>query len=79
MSGLTPTKTMDEILGLEDAPDAFTFLTLPPEEREKFNAQARGEKFKEWDRDDARRRVPRATTTRSRRSSRPTSSSRTRS
>jgi crotonobetainyl-CoA:carnitine CoA-transferase CaiB-like acyl-CoA transferase len=50
MSGLPPLKTMDEILQLEDAPDAMTFLTLPPEERAKFTGQ-RGEKFKEWDRD----------------------------
>ena len=51
MSGLPPLKTMDEILELENAPDAMTFLTLPPEEREKFTA-ARGAKFKEWDRDE---------------------------
>jgi crotonobetainyl-CoA:carnitine CoA-transferase CaiB-like acyl-CoA transferase len=50
MSGLPPLKTMDEILKLENAPDAMTFLTLPPEEREKFTEQ-RGAKFKEWDRD----------------------------
>ena len=42
---------MDEILELEDAPDAMTFLTLPPEERAKFT-EARGAKFKEWDRDE---------------------------
>ena len=51
MSGLTPTKSQDEILGLDDAPDPFTFMALPPEEREKFNAKRR-EKFKEWKRDD---------------------------
>jgi crotonobetainyl-CoA:carnitine CoA-transferase CaiB-like acyl-CoA transferase len=51
MSGLTPTKSQDEILGLEDAPDPFTFMALPPEEREKFNARRR-EKFKEWKRDE---------------------------
>ena len=51
MSGLPPLKTMDEILELENAPDSMTFLTLPPEEREKFTA-ARGAKFKEWDRDE---------------------------
>ena len=50
MSGLPPLKTMDEILQLENAIDAMTFLTLPPEEREKFTVQ-RGAKFKEWDRD----------------------------
>jgi len=51
MSGLTPTKSQDEILGLDDAPDPFTFMAMPPEEREKINA-ARREKFKEWRRDD---------------------------
>jgi crotonobetainyl-CoA:carnitine CoA-transferase CaiB-like acyl-CoA transferase len=51
MSGLTPTKSQDEILGLEAAPDPFTFMSLPAEEREKFN-QRRREKFKEWKCDD---------------------------
>jgi crotonobetainyl-CoA:carnitine CoA-transferase CaiB-like acyl-CoA transferase len=51
MSGLPPLKSMDEILQLENAPDSMTFLTLPPEEREKFTA-ARREKFKVWDRDE---------------------------
>jgi crotonobetainyl-CoA:carnitine CoA-transferase CaiB-like acyl-CoA transferase len=51
MSGLTPKKSQDEILGLEDAPDPFTFMALPAEERERFNARRR-EKFKEWRRDD---------------------------
>ncbi|MDQ1533568.1 MAG: hypothetical protein QOF28_1329, partial [Actinomycetota bacterium] len=39
MSGLPPLKTMDEILQLEDAPDAMTFLTLPPEQRARFTEQ----------------------------------------
>jgi crotonobetainyl-CoA:carnitine CoA-transferase CaiB-like acyl-CoA transferase len=51
MSGLTPTRSQDEILGLEDAPDPFTFMAMPPEEREQINARRR-EKFKEWKRDD---------------------------
>jgi crotonobetainyl-CoA:carnitine CoA-transferase CaiB-like acyl-CoA transferase len=51
MSGLTPTKSQDEILGLDDAPDPFTFMAMPPEQREEINA-ARREKFKEWDRDE---------------------------
>ncbi|HEY3832824.1 MAG TPA: CoA transferase [Acidimicrobiia bacterium] len=50
MSGLTPTKSVDDILGLEDAPDPFTFMALPAEEREKFNARRRA-KFIEHDRD----------------------------
>jgi crotonobetainyl-CoA:carnitine CoA-transferase CaiB-like acyl-CoA transferase len=51
MSGLAPTKSQDAILGLDDAPDPFTFMALPPEERERFNARRR-EKFKEWKRDE---------------------------
>ena len=51
MSGLTPTKSQDAILGLDDAPDPFTFMALPAEEREQFNARRR-EKFKEWKRDE---------------------------
>ena len=51
MSGLTPTKSQDAILGLDDAPDPFTFMALPADEREQFNAKRR-EKFKEWKRDD---------------------------
>jgi crotonobetainyl-CoA:carnitine CoA-transferase CaiB-like acyl-CoA transferase len=51
MSGLTPTKSQDEILGLDDAPDPFTFMAMAPEEREVFNAKRR-EKYKEWKRDD---------------------------
>ncbi len=50
MSGLTPTKTVDDILGLEDAPDPFAFMALPAEEREQFNARRRA-KFVEHDRD----------------------------
>ena len=51
MSGLVPTKSQDEILGLGEAPDPFTFMSLPAEEREKINAHRRA-KFKEWKRDD---------------------------
>ena len=51
MSGLTPTKSQDEILGLDDAPDPFTFMAMKPEERETFNARRR-EKYKEWKRDE---------------------------
>jgi crotonobetainyl-CoA:carnitine CoA-transferase CaiB-like acyl-CoA transferase len=49
MSGLTPTRSVDEILGLDDAPDPFTFMAMPAEEREKINEKRRA-KFKEWDR-----------------------------
>lgn len=50
MSGLTPTMSQDEILGVENAPDMLTFLTLPAEERETFNRQ-RTAKFRDHDRD----------------------------
>ncbi len=49
MSGLTPTRSVDDILGLEDAPDPFTFMAMAAEEREKINEKRRA-KFKEWDR-----------------------------
>ena len=51
MSGLTSTKSLDEILGLDDAPDPFTFMAMPAEEREAINERRR-EKFKEWKRDE---------------------------
>jgi crotonobetainyl-CoA:carnitine CoA-transferase CaiB-like acyl-CoA transferase len=50
MSGLTPTKSVDEVLGLDDAPDPFTFMVMSAEEREQIN-DARRKKFLEWDRD----------------------------
>jgi crotonobetainyl-CoA:carnitine CoA-transferase CaiB-like acyl-CoA transferase len=50
MSGLPPLRSLDEVLGLDDAPDPFTFMAMPAEEREKINV-ARRAKFKEWDRD----------------------------
>jgi crotonobetainyl-CoA:carnitine CoA-transferase CaiB-like acyl-CoA transferase len=50
MSGLTPTKSQDELLGLEDPPDPMTFLTLPPEERDKFTVK-RKEAYLTHDRD----------------------------
>ncbi len=50
MSGLTPTKSLDDILGLADAPDPFTFMAMPAEEREQINVRRR-ERFVECDRD----------------------------
>jgi crotonobetainyl-CoA:carnitine CoA-transferase CaiB-like acyl-CoA transferase len=49
MSGLAPKRSQDEILGLEDAPDPFTFMSMPPEEREVINRRRR-EAFKHHDR-----------------------------
>ena len=41
MSGLTPTLSQDALLGLDDAPDPFAFMALPPEEREAFTQRRR--------------------------------------
>jgi crotonobetainyl-CoA:carnitine CoA-transferase CaiB-like acyl-CoA transferase len=41
MSGLTPTESQDQLLGLDDAPEPFAFMALPPEEREAFTARRR--------------------------------------
>ncbi len=51
MSGLVPKRSQDEILGLEDAPDPFTFMSMPPEEREVINRRRRAA-FKQRDRDE---------------------------
>lgn len=50
MSGLTPLKTQDAILELDDAPDPFTFMAMSAEDREIINAKRRA-KFLTWDRD----------------------------
>ncbi len=49
MSGLTPIKSQDAILGLEDAPDPFAFMAMSAQEREVINGRRR-EKFLTWDR-----------------------------
>jgi crotonobetainyl-CoA:carnitine CoA-transferase CaiB-like acyl-CoA transferase len=51
MSGLTPKKSQDELLGLDDPPDPLTFLTMPVEEREKFTVKRR-EAYLDHDRDE---------------------------
>jgi len=51
MSGLTPTRSQDELLGLDDPPDPMTFLTLAPEERERFTV-ARRAAYLHHDRDE---------------------------
>jgi crotonobetainyl-CoA:carnitine CoA-transferase CaiB-like acyl-CoA transferase len=51
MSGLTPVKSQDELLGLDDPPDPLTFLTMPAEEREKFTVKRR-EAYLGHDRDE---------------------------
>lgn len=49
MSGLTPTASQDELLGLPEAPGPFEFMALPPEEREQFTIRRRAA-YKEHDR-----------------------------
>jgi crotonobetainyl-CoA:carnitine CoA-transferase CaiB-like acyl-CoA transferase len=51
MSGLTPTRSQDELLGLDDPPDPLTFLTMPVEERDKFTVKRR-EAYLNHDRDE---------------------------
>lgn len=51
MSGLTPTKSQDELLGLDDAPEPFAFMAMAPEAREEFT-QRRREAYKTHDRDE---------------------------
>lgn len=51
MSGLTPKRSLDDIIGLDDAPDPFTFMAMSAEEREHINV-ARRAKFKTGNRDE---------------------------
>lgn len=51
MSGLPPKRTLDEVLGLPDFPNAFAFMSLPPEERGRYTAM-RTEAFRRWKRDE---------------------------
>jgi crotonobetainyl-CoA:carnitine CoA-transferase CaiB-like acyl-CoA transferase len=49
MSGLQPTATQDEVLGIEDGPDALTMMGMSPEERAAHDARVR-EAFRHHDR-----------------------------
>src|SRR5438445_3856374 len=51
MSGLTPTASVDDVLGLEGVPDPLTAMTLPAAEQ-RVIGERRREKFKEWKRDE---------------------------
>ena len=51
MSGLVPTKTLDEVIGLEDAPDILTLMGLSPSERAELDVRRR-HRMRSWDRDD---------------------------
>jgi crotonobetainyl-CoA:carnitine CoA-transferase CaiB-like acyl-CoA transferase len=50
MSGLPPTKTMDEVIGLQGAPDVLTLMGLSPAERAELDGRRRA-RMREWDRD----------------------------
>jgi crotonobetainyl-CoA:carnitine CoA-transferase CaiB-like acyl-CoA transferase len=48
MSGLPPPKTLDEVIGLEDAPDILTLMGLSPDERAALDVRRR-ERMRSWD------------------------------
>ncbi len=51
MNGLPPKRSQDEILGLPDVGDLWTFMALPPEEKRKIE-EARAAAFRARDRDE---------------------------
>ena len=51
MSGLTPLKTLDEVIALDDAPDVLTLMGLSPTERAELDVRRR-QKMRSWDRDE---------------------------
>jgi crotonobetainyl-CoA:carnitine CoA-transferase CaiB-like acyl-CoA transferase len=51
MSGLTPLKTLDEVIALDDAPDVLTLMGLSSEERAALDVRRR-ERMRSWDRDE---------------------------
>lgn len=48
MSGLPPLKTLDEVVGLEDAPDILTLMGLSPDERAALDVRRR-QRMRSWD------------------------------
>jgi crotonobetainyl-CoA:carnitine CoA-transferase CaiB-like acyl-CoA transferase len=50
MSGLPPLKTLDEVIGLDDAPDALTQMVMSSGERAALD-QRRRQRMRLWDRD----------------------------
>ncbi|HXQ58995.1 MAG TPA: CoA transferase [Acidimicrobiales bacterium] len=48
MSGLPPTKTLDEVIGLEGAPDILTLMGLSPSERAELDVRRR-QRMRSWD------------------------------
>jgi len=51
MSGLTPLKSVDDVIGLADAPDPLTATGLSPAEREALDGRRRAA-FRTWDADE---------------------------
>ena len=51
MSGLPPLKTLDEVIGLEDAPDVLTLMGLSPAERAELDVRRR-RRMRAWDAED---------------------------
>jgi crotonobetainyl-CoA:carnitine CoA-transferase CaiB-like acyl-CoA transferase len=51
MSGLPPLKTLDEVIGLDDAPDVLTLMGLSSGERAALDVRRR-ERMRSWDRDE---------------------------
>ncbi len=51
MSGLPPTKSLDEVIGLDGAPDALSSMKLSFQEQREL-AGRRRDKFLDWDRDE---------------------------
>lgn len=48
MSGLAPTKGLDEIVGVEDPPNALAAMSLSPSERQELDGRRR-EAFRRWE------------------------------
>ncbi|HXQ76254.1 MAG TPA: CoA transferase [Acidimicrobiales bacterium] len=51
MSGLPPLKTLDEVIGLDDAPDVLTLMGLSPDERAALDVRRR-QRMRAWDVDE---------------------------
>jgi crotonobetainyl-CoA:carnitine CoA-transferase CaiB-like acyl-CoA transferase len=50
MSGLPPLKTLDEVIGLDDAPDGLTLMGMSADERAALDVRRR-QHMRTWDRD----------------------------
>ncbi|HVC71102.1 MAG TPA: CoA transferase [Acidimicrobiales bacterium] len=59
MSGLPPLATLDEVIGLDDAPDILTLMGLSPTERAALDVRRRT-RMRSWDRDELVEQLRRA-------------------